>query len=117
MAARKWTPEQKRRQAKRINDWKPWEQSTGAKTAQGKAIVSRNAYRGGSWRMIRLYRWIQRAITKPESLTIEKVYEAKQLAFTLTENYIQWCRDVSKKYNLDLYDEDGNLKPFDFDQD
>ncbi len=51
MAARKWTPEQKRRQAKLINDWKPWEQSTGAKTAQGKAIVSRNAYRGGSWRI------------------------------------------------------------------
>lgn len=113
MAARKWTPEQKRQQAEAIKNWKPWEQSTGAKTTQGKAIVSRNAYRGGSWRMIHLYRWTQRAMARPERLTLEKVYEAKQLAFTLTQNYIQWCLDVSIKYNLNLYDDDGNLKPFD----
>jgi len=80
MAARKWTPEQKRQQAKLINDWKPWEQSTGAKTAQGKAIVSRNTYRGGSWRTIRLYRWTQRAMARPETVTLEKMVEAKQLA-------------------------------------
>lgn len=114
MAARKWTPEQKRRQAELIKGWKPWEKSTGAKTAQGKAIVSRNAYRGGSWRMIRLYRRIQRAMERPDTLTQEMADETRRMADMLCASFIQWCRDVSKKYNLDLYDDDGNVKPFDY---
>ena len=47
MAARKWTPEQKQRQAELIKTWSPWKQSTGPKTATGKLSASRNAYRGG----------------------------------------------------------------------
>ncbi|MSP28734.1 MAG: hypothetical protein EXR80_10160 [Methylococcales bacterium] len=43
MAARQWTPEQRARQAEKIQQW----QSTGAKTPEGKAISSRNAYKGG----------------------------------------------------------------------
>ena len=30
-----------------IKTWKPWEQSTGPKTPEGKGRVSRNAWRGG----------------------------------------------------------------------
>ena len=26
--------------------WKPWEQSTGPKSDEGKAVVARNAYKG-----------------------------------------------------------------------
>ncbi|MGZ3767110.1 MAG: hypothetical protein ACXVA2_20775 [Mucilaginibacter sp.] len=48
MAARKWTPEQRAAQSKAIYAWQPWQYSTGAKTAEGKASVSRNAYRGGT---------------------------------------------------------------------
>jgi hypothetical protein len=33
-------------QAKLIRKRKPWEESTGAKTSEGKARVSRNAYKG-----------------------------------------------------------------------
>jgi hypothetical protein len=99
-----------------IKTWQPWEQSTGAKTEQGKAIVSRNAYRGGSWRLIRLMRWVQRGLRRPEILTEENVNEASQLAVTLTENHFQWCRDMAIKYNLELYEDDGNLKPFDSDR-
>lgn len=38
-----WTPERRARQAALIRTWKPWERSTGAKTATGKARSSRNA--------------------------------------------------------------------------
>jgi hypothetical protein len=43
---RKWTSEQKARQAALIQLWKPWDKSTGAKTDKGKAIVSMNACKG-----------------------------------------------------------------------
>lgn len=38
-----WTPERRARQAALIRTWKPWERSTGARTAEGKARSSRNA--------------------------------------------------------------------------
>jgi hypothetical protein len=30
-----------------IHQWKPWKNSTGAKTTEGKAKVSHNAFKGG----------------------------------------------------------------------
>ncbi len=39
---RKWTPEQKARQAELIGGWQPWKRSTGARTPEGKAIASQN---------------------------------------------------------------------------
>ncbi len=45
MSARKWTEEQKARQAALIHKWNPWEQSSGARTPEGKRISSRNAFR------------------------------------------------------------------------
>jgi len=45
MAARKWTQAQRENQAKLIHKWKPWEKSTGARSSEGKAISSKNAYR------------------------------------------------------------------------
>ena len=47
MAARKWTPEQKQQQAKLIQRWSPWTESTGPRSPAGKLSTSRNAYRGG----------------------------------------------------------------------
>lgn len=41
-----WTPERRERQAELIRNWQPWKQSTGPKTASGKAKVSRNADKG-----------------------------------------------------------------------
>ena len=38
-----WTPERRARQAALIRNWRPWERSTGARTATGKARSSRNA--------------------------------------------------------------------------
>lgn len=42
-----WTPERRKRQAQLIKIWQPWQHSTGAKTAEGKAKVARNAFKGG----------------------------------------------------------------------
>ena len=42
-----WTPERRARQAALIRSWKPWEQSTGPRTAKGKARTARNGFKGG----------------------------------------------------------------------
>ena len=47
MMARKWTAEQRAQQAEKIRQWQPWQHSTGARTIEGKAIASRNAFKGG----------------------------------------------------------------------
>lgn len=44
-----WTDERRARQAEAIRRWKPWEKSTGPRTAEGKAKASRNAFKG-AWR-------------------------------------------------------------------
>lgn len=43
MAARKWTDEQRQRQAALIRTWAPWTTSTGPRTPKGKAVSSKNA--------------------------------------------------------------------------
>ena len=42
-----WTEERREQQRRLIQRWKPWQKSTGAKTAEGKARSSRNAYKTG----------------------------------------------------------------------
>lgn len=42
-----WTLERRQRQAEAIRRWKPWEQSTGPVTPEGRERVSRNAWKGG----------------------------------------------------------------------
>ena len=42
-----WTPERRAQQSLKIRQWQPWTRSTGARTPEGKADSSRNAYRGG----------------------------------------------------------------------
>ena len=48
-----WTPERRKRQSEAIRQWKPWQQSTGPKSPEGRAVVSRNAWAGGHWLMLR----------------------------------------------------------------
>lgn len=47
MAARQWSAEQRAQQLEKIRQWQPWTRSAGARTPYGKAISSRNAYKGG----------------------------------------------------------------------
>lgn len=48
-----WTEERRREQAAAIRKWRPWERSTGPRTVEGKAKVSRNAWRGGTRALLR----------------------------------------------------------------
>ena len=56
MSWKHWTLEERQRQAERMRNWKPWEKSTGPKSAQGKHNVSRNGYKGGEWLKLRKFR-------------------------------------------------------------
>ena len=44
---RGWTPERRLQQSLKIQQWRPWDDSTGPRTLEGKAVSSRNAYKGG----------------------------------------------------------------------
>lgn len=46
MTKRVWTDEQRDRLREAIQYYKPWEKSTGPKSAEGKAAVSQNADQG-----------------------------------------------------------------------
>ena len=48
-----WTRDRKANQAVAIQSWKPWQRATGPKTPQGKATISRNAYKGGQRQELR----------------------------------------------------------------
>ena len=43
----RWTPEAREKQSQAIRSWKPWTESTGPRTEDGKAISSANADKGG----------------------------------------------------------------------
>jgi len=49
-----WTQERRQRQSELIRDWQPWKQSTGPKTAAGKAKSSQNAFKSGSRPLFRM---------------------------------------------------------------
>ena len=53
MAARTWTPEQRQKQSEAIGRWKPWQQSSGPKSPEGKAVAAGNAWKGGEWQKLR----------------------------------------------------------------
>lgn len=61
-----WTPERRKRQADLIQRWRPWKQSTGPRSANGKARAARNAYKGAGRnnlrRLGRLLREYDRAL-------------------------------------------------------
>ncbi len=42
-----WTLERRQRQAELIRSWRPWEKSTGPKTAEGKQVASQNGRKHG----------------------------------------------------------------------
>ena len=50
------TPEHRALRAKIIHRWKPWEKSTGPKSAEGKKAVSQNPCQGGQRAVLRRIR-------------------------------------------------------------
>jgi len=63
-----WTPERKERQREAIQQWKPWEKSTGPRTDEGKATSSRNAMKMGDDKALRQF---ARAFKKVVNLIAE----------------------------------------------
>jgi hypothetical protein len=46
---RRWTLEERARQAELIQRWQPWKQSTGARTEEGRNVSKLNALKHGSY--------------------------------------------------------------------
>ena len=67
----KWTLERKESQRAEIQRWKPWQQSTGPKTAEGKKISAQNAYKGGQRQKLREIRALLDKLDTPERVDIE----------------------------------------------
>jgi hypothetical protein len=63
-----WTEERKQKQRELIQNWKPWEKSTGAKTAKGKAKSSMNAYKYGSAEAKMMLRELGRMLREEKKL-------------------------------------------------
>lgn len=68
-----WTLERRLRQAKIIQNWKPWKQATGPQTDEGKKRSSRNAYKDGSWLEQRELMQQLRRLLKEQKKTIDDI--------------------------------------------
>lgn len=80
-----WTPERRARQAEAIRRWKPWEKSTGPKTAEGKARVSRNAYKGAHREHLKMIAEIGRAGVAMIAIAREAYSDRNMFAGTLVD--------------------------------
>lgn len=93
--AGKWTDERRALMREKIQEWKPWEKSTGAKTTEGKAKVSQNANKGRVWAKNRFRKWVARNRRNPDRLPLDVL-----IAETLR-----------RSKGLDIFNEDGTIKP------
>ena len=90
MAARKWTDEQRAKQSAAIHDWQPWQYSTGARTSAGKAIVSRNAYRGCMRPFLRFINLLYREYGHIETMTLERADSLEARCIKLCDEFDSW---------------------------
>ena len=68
-----WTPERRLKQAQMIHNWQPWQHSTGAKTEDGKATASRNAYKGSVWEELRALRRETNALLREQRDMLDRL--------------------------------------------
>lgn len=77
-----WTPERRARQAEAIRRWRPWDQSTGPRSPEGKERSSRNADKGiarqqADFRDVRLQVRAGFAVKAEEALRRLQAFQAK----------------------------------------
>jgi hypothetical protein len=70
-----WTPERRAHQAALIRAWKPWEKSTGPKTEEGKAIVSKNHLKSRRSRVRQLMPAFQLAVFRDDVSALLQLIE------------------------------------------
>jgi hypothetical protein len=70
-----WTDERRAKQAALIRTWKPWEKSTGAKTPEGKAKSSKNAFRLTMRKHLLFVRWMAK---QSKNLRTGKPYATRE---------------------------------------
>jgi hypothetical protein len=97
MATRKWTDAQRAAQSAAIHAWQPWQHSTGAKSAAGKAIVSRNAYRGGTRPFVRFIGLVYREFGNLDTMTLDRADALKEQCFKLCDEWRAWMSEAEKK--------------------
>lgn len=68
-----WTEEKRQRERDRINQTKPWLQSTGAKTPRGKAISSQNANKGGLHAKIKALNVQVKSLLKEQKEALQRI--------------------------------------------
>lgn len=68
-----WTAEKRQAERDRINQTKPWLKSTGAKTPEGKAICSQNAFKGGLFARVKALRTQVNAILKEQKDALQRM--------------------------------------------
>lgn len=85
---RTWTEEQKRKQAEKIRKWKPWEHSTGPKTAEGKERCRYNALKEGTYTA----QWP--AVRK--ALRLQKEFMGEVMVFHLASQMLSYKRAVKE---------------------
>ena len=67
------TEEKRQAMRDRINQSKPWLKSTGAKTPEGKAISSQNAFKGGLHARIKSLNIEMKATLKEQKETLQRM--------------------------------------------
>ena len=95
MARRKWTKEQRERQARLIHEWQPWKKSTGPKTSEGKQISALNGQL--QWTRSKLSeRWpVGYVPTLDELKQALKEYQPDRAE--VLSRWARICRDVAEK--------------------
>lgn len=68
-----WSEERKQRQALMIQEWKPWQHSTGPKSCEGKQRAAKNAYKGEEWRLLREKIKRLKRLMKDQRMEMEEV--------------------------------------------
>ena len=92
--AKGWTPERRAKQAEAIRRWKPWEQSTGATTPEGKRISSQNAFKGGvrpRERYVRRLIWQRRREIDKRLKVCTDVFER----YELIDEFFEWADELA----------------------
>ncbi len=68
-----WTEEKRQAMRDRINQTKPWLKSTGARTPEGKAISSQNAFKGGLHARIKSLNIEMKAMLKEQKEALQRM--------------------------------------------